>query len=208
MIGLRRSCDHGDRYESMPHEVGCEVTESRSHWLALLPALQRQTGAAVIVDNDSLAAAAGDTGRIVRRDPIAVVAPSDAEESLAPHRNLGWDDAAVAEHMNRYQPRFDLMRRSGAWQQAHPWLDLLLPWLGRSCPTCCQRYSTCSRRRSRMATGCSSSTHRTPRDSWLDLPVASSEYSPSSPWECRVRSSRKYARRGKARVRHDRSHLR
>jgi cytokinin dehydrogenase len=37
------------------------------------------------------------------------------------------EDEGLATHLERYQPRFDGMRRSGAWTQAHPWLECLVP---------------------------------------------------------------------------------
>jgi cytokinin dehydrogenase len=37
------------------------------------------------------------------------------------------DDETAAEFALRYQPRFDGMHRSGAWHQAHPWLECLIP---------------------------------------------------------------------------------
>ncbi len=30
-------------------------------------------------------------------------------------------------YLNRHEPRFDFMRRSGAWDQAHPWMEWILP---------------------------------------------------------------------------------
>jgi cytokinin dehydrogenase len=53
--------------------------------------------------------------------------PSQALRGLAPWRVVHVDDEAVSDFVTRYQPRFDGMQRSGAWQQLHPWLECLLP---------------------------------------------------------------------------------
>jgi cytokinin dehydrogenase len=37
------------------------------------------------------------------------------------------EDESLLSHVERYQPRFDGMRRSGAWAQRHPWLECLVP---------------------------------------------------------------------------------
>jgi len=50
----------------------------------------------------------------------------DRETALAglqPLEIVHVEDEPVASHVERYQPRFDGMRRSGAWTQAHPWLE-------------------------------------------------------------------------------------
>ncbi|HZI09776.1 MAG TPA: FAD-binding protein [Myxococcus sp.] len=56
---------------------------------------------------------------------------------------LGHDEDEVLRFAQRYQPRFDLMRRVGAWQQPHPWfecfvgipaLEALLPELLQALP--------------------------------------------------------------------------
>ena len=46
---------------------------------------------------------------------------------LSPWRVVHVDDETAGEFVARYQPRFDGMQRSGAWQQLHPWLECLLP---------------------------------------------------------------------------------
>jgi len=51
---------------------------------------------------------------------------TEALRELSPWRVVHVDDEPVIEFVNRYQPRFDGMRRSGAWQQLHPWLECLL----------------------------------------------------------------------------------
>ena len=52
---------------------------------------------------------------------------SESLRGLSPWRTVHVDDEGVSEFVSRYQPRFDGMRRSGAWQQLHPWLECLLP---------------------------------------------------------------------------------
>jgi len=46
---------------------------------------------------------------------------------LSPAQVVHVDDETAAEFAARYQPRFDGMARSGAWQQLHPWLECLVP---------------------------------------------------------------------------------
>jgi cytokinin dehydrogenase len=36
------------------------------------------------------------------------------------------EDEETASHIFRYQPRFDAMRRTGAWNQTHPWIDCFI----------------------------------------------------------------------------------
>jgi cytokinin dehydrogenase len=53
--------------------------------------------------------------------------PSDALAGLEPWRIVHVQDDDLVTHIDRYHPRFDGMRRSGAWEQLHPWLECLLP---------------------------------------------------------------------------------
>jgi cytokinin dehydrogenase len=53
--------------------------------------------------------------------------PGVALAGLEPWRVVHVQDEEVTLHIERHQPRFDGMRRSGAWEQAHPWLECLLP---------------------------------------------------------------------------------
>ena len=46
---------------------------------------------------------------------------------LSPAHVVHVDDETAGEFAARYQPRFDGMHRSGAWQQLHPWLECLVP---------------------------------------------------------------------------------
>jgi cytokinin dehydrogenase len=57
------------------------------------------------------------------------------EPTVATHlRDLGCREIVhaegtdTAEYAARYDARFEMMRATGAWQQAHPWLECLLPW--------------------------------------------------------------------------------
>ncbi|MUG92451.1 FAD-binding protein [Scytonema sp. UIC 10036] len=36
------------------------------------------------------------------------------------------EDEETASHVFRYQPRFDMMRETGAWNQTHPWIDCFM----------------------------------------------------------------------------------
>ncbi len=56
--------------------------------------------------------------------------PPEAEQALAgldPWKVVHVQDDDVVTHLERYQPRFEGMRRSGAWNQLHPWLECLVP---------------------------------------------------------------------------------
>jgi cytokinin dehydrogenase len=53
--------------------------------------------------------------------------PDTALAGLQPWKIVHVQDEPVAAHIERFQPRFDGMRQSGAWQQLHPWLECLLP---------------------------------------------------------------------------------
>jgi cytokinin dehydrogenase len=55
-------------------------------------------------------------------------APDQTEAlfELSPWRVVHVDDEAFPAFVARYQPRFDGMQQSGAWQQLHPWLESLL----------------------------------------------------------------------------------
>jgi cytokinin dehydrogenase len=52
---------------------------------------------------------------------------AQALAGLSPAHVVHVDDETAAEFAARYQPRFDGMLRSGAWQQLHPWLESLVP---------------------------------------------------------------------------------
>ena len=46
---------------------------------------------------------------------------------LSPHKLLHVSDDEVSGFYSRYEARFESMRKTGAWQQAHPWFEVLLP---------------------------------------------------------------------------------
>jgi cytokinin dehydrogenase len=55
--------------------------------------------------------------------------PSDSDalvRELSAGRLVHVDDEGITQFVHRYQPRFDGMRRSGAWRQLHPWIECLL----------------------------------------------------------------------------------
>ena len=53
--------------------------------------------------------------------------PSLALAGLDPWRTVQVQDEDLATHLERHQPRYEGMRRSGAWEQLHPWLECLVP---------------------------------------------------------------------------------
>ncbi len=62
-----------------------------------------------------------------RADPPAA---SRLLEGLSSPRLLKADDDDTRAFAARYDLRFEMMRQSGAWGQAHPWLECLLPFEG------------------------------------------------------------------------------
>lgn len=44
------------------------------------------------------------------------------------HKHLHTEVLSQNDNLNRAQPKFDLMKRSGAWEQPHPWMDTIVPW--------------------------------------------------------------------------------
>jgi cytokinin dehydrogenase len=56
--------------------------------------------------------------------------PPQAEEALAglhPFRLVHIEDNDTVPYAARYEPRFEAMRRTGAWQWPHPWVEATLP---------------------------------------------------------------------------------
>jgi FAD/FMN-containing dehydrogenase len=47
---------------------------------------------------------------------------------LTPYRRLETSDFTQSEFCNRMDPVFELWRRSGYWDMAHPWMETTLPW--------------------------------------------------------------------------------
>lgn len=57
-------------------------------------------------------------------------APPDDEELLAglePYRRIHVEDDDLIAHAGRYDFRFAAMRRTGAWEHSHPWLEAFVP---------------------------------------------------------------------------------
>lgn len=56
------------------------------------------------------------------------VAPSasDVLHDLNYWRLFHTEDEETVSHVFRYQPRFEVMRTSGAWNQAHPWIECFI----------------------------------------------------------------------------------
>jgi cytokinin dehydrogenase len=51
---------------------------------------------------------------------------SDVLKDLNYWKLVHVEDEETANHIFRYQPRFDTMRRTGAWNQTHPWIDCFI----------------------------------------------------------------------------------
>jgi len=56
--------------------------------------------------------------------------PDDAAvlAGLKPYRHTHTEDFTQYEFANRMDPVFELWRRSGYWEMAHPWTETTLPW--------------------------------------------------------------------------------
>lgn len=56
--------------------------------------------------------------------------PDDAAvlSGLTPYRHVHTEDFSQYEFANRMDPVFELWRRSGYWEMAHPWTETTLPW--------------------------------------------------------------------------------
>lgn len=48
--------------------------------------------------------------------------------ALSPYRHVHTEDFTQYEFANRMDPVFELWRRSGYWDLAHPWMETVLPW--------------------------------------------------------------------------------
>jgi cytokinin dehydrogenase len=57
-------------------------------------------------------------------------APDDAAvlAGLSFYRHVHTEDFTQHEFCNRMDPIFELWRRSGYWDMAHPWMETILPW--------------------------------------------------------------------------------
>ncbi|HEV8631312.1 MAG TPA: hypothetical protein VGV61_13420, partial [Thermoanaerobaculia bacterium] len=47
---------------------------------------------------------------------------------LSPYRRLETVEYSQNEFCNRLEPVFELWKRAGAWEMAHPWMEVILPW--------------------------------------------------------------------------------
>ena len=56
--------------------------------------------------------------------------PDDAAllAGLKPYRHVHTDEMTQSEFCHRMDPVFELWRRSGYWEMAHPWTETTLPW--------------------------------------------------------------------------------
>ncbi|MGQ0505493.1 MAG: FAD-binding oxidoreductase [Myxococcaceae bacterium] len=62
----------------------------------------------------------------VECSPDSPPAEREVLAGLRPSEVLLVEDVPLEAHIHRYEPRFDVMHRSGAWHQAHPWLEAFL----------------------------------------------------------------------------------
>jgi cytokinin dehydrogenase len=60
-------------------------------------------------------------------DQPAELSTRDVLRELSPHKLLHVSDDDVTGFYSRYDARFDSMRKTGAWDLAHPWFEVLLP---------------------------------------------------------------------------------
>jgi cytokinin dehydrogenase len=61
----------------------------------------------------------------VEHDVGAAPEPERALAGLRPYRVVNVDDDDTARFASRYDLRFEGMRRSGGWNEAHPWLEAM-----------------------------------------------------------------------------------
>jgi cytokinin dehydrogenase len=56
--------------------------------------------------------------------------PDDAAAlaGLRYHRHAHTEDVPMIHFCRRMEPMFELWKRSGYWEQAHPWMETILPW--------------------------------------------------------------------------------
>jgi FAD/FMN-containing dehydrogenase len=56
--------------------------------------------------------------------------PDDAGRlaGLRPYRHLRTEEYTQLEFCNRLEPIFQLWHRTGNWEMAHPWMEVILPW--------------------------------------------------------------------------------
>ncbi|WP_373530646.1 FAD-binding protein [Nostoc sp.] len=52
--------------------------------------------------------------------------PSDVLKDLNYWQLVHTEDEETVNHVFRYQPRFEMMRASGAWNQTHPWIECFI----------------------------------------------------------------------------------
>jgi FAD/FMN-containing dehydrogenase len=56
--------------------------------------------------------------------------PNDADfiDGLNYYKNLGTVEYSQLEFLNRLEPVFELWHRADAWEMAHPWMEVIMPW--------------------------------------------------------------------------------
>ncbi len=53
---------------------------------------------------------------------------ADLLSGLHFYRKIHFEDSSTLEFANRLEPLFQLWKAGGAWELAHPWMELVLPW--------------------------------------------------------------------------------
>lgn len=64
----------------------------------------------------------------VEYEPGESVDDAEFLAGLSPYRRLETVEYSQNEFCNRLEPIFELWHRVGAWEMAHPWMEVVLPW--------------------------------------------------------------------------------
>ncbi|HEY9421007.1 MAG TPA: FAD-binding protein [Thermoanaerobaculia bacterium] len=64
----------------------------------------------------------------VELEPGEEIDEKEVLAGLRPYRHVHTEDFTQYEFANRMDPVFELWRRSGYWDMAHPWMETILPW--------------------------------------------------------------------------------
>lgn len=64
----------------------------------------------------------------VEYEPGDTVDDGEFLSGLSPYRRLETVEYSQNEFCNRLEPVFELWQRAGAWEMAHPWMEVILPW--------------------------------------------------------------------------------
>lgn len=64
----------------------------------------------------------------VEHEPGETIDDGEFLDGLSPYKRLQTVDYSQNEFCNRLEPIFELWQRAGAWEMAHPWMEVVLPW--------------------------------------------------------------------------------